>query len=233
MSETRAAFLPAAAPAAKVHELLLAAARVTPQAPAVIDYTDSGELNTMTYRPLESLAVACATEMDRLGPDIGDRVLVEADTRPSDRHVPRLLDARCHLRPGQPGHPRPAAALGPGHLRGRTPHARRRGRAGLPAWFGRDGTVRHDQIDGRAGAHAPYPAPSRCGHHRHRLHDLHVRPLRFLQCLADTRATPGRRGPLDPASGAMAGARTARLHPPRGGRTGRVISQAGNGELSN
>ncbi|MEU3572906.1 AMP-binding protein [Kitasatospora sp. NPDC036755] len=79
MPETPTAFTPADAPAQKVHELLLAAARVTPQAPAVIETAEDGTPVVLTYRGLEELAGACADGLDRLGLDIGDRVVVEAD----------------------------------------------------------------------------------------------------------------------------------------------------------
>ncbi|MBV1855123.1 AMP-binding protein [Catellatospora tritici] len=79
MSQLPSVFTPAPHPAERLHELLLAAARVTPLRPAVIDYTDTGELRVLSYGQLEALATGYAAELRGLGLELGDRVVVESD----------------------------------------------------------------------------------------------------------------------------------------------------------
>jgi amino acid adenylation domain-containing protein len=79
MSQIPSTFTPTARPAQRLHELLLAAARVTPDRPAVIDHADDGTLRTTSYGALEALASTYADRLDRLGIDTGAGVVVESD----------------------------------------------------------------------------------------------------------------------------------------------------------
>ncbi|MFC8845942.1 MULTISPECIES: AMP-binding protein [unclassified Micromonospora] len=67
-------------PDEKLHEFLLAAARTTPDAPAVVECTGDGDPRVVSYRELERLVRDYAGTLDRLGLDIGDRVILESDT---------------------------------------------------------------------------------------------------------------------------------------------------------
>lgn len=63
-----------------MHEFLLAPAKVTPDHPAVIEQDRTGELTVLSYRQLERLVHDYACALDELGLDIGDRVVIEANT---------------------------------------------------------------------------------------------------------------------------------------------------------
>jgi amino acid adenylation domain-containing protein len=73
-----------AIPADTLHEFLLAAAAQDPTATAVVDVLDGGDrLETVTYGELAHRAAEYAAVLDRLGLDIGDRVVLESDTSSS------------------------------------------------------------------------------------------------------------------------------------------------------
>ncbi|MCP2342713.1 AMP-binding protein [Actinomadura rupiterrae] len=58
---------------------LLAAARTAPERPAVIQPAPEGGIETVTYGELERRADTLAADLDTLGLDVGDRVVLEAD----------------------------------------------------------------------------------------------------------------------------------------------------------
>jgi amino acid adenylation domain-containing protein len=66
--------------AERLDEFMLAAAKVTPDRPAVVEQGDDGLLVTLTYRQLERLVHSYAFALDELGLHIGDRVVIEANT---------------------------------------------------------------------------------------------------------------------------------------------------------
>ncbi|GAA2659886.1 MULTISPECIES: AMP-binding protein [Actinosynnema] len=66
---------------ATLHEFLLAGARLTPEAPAVVECAN-GEVGTISYRQLERRVTSLAARLDELGLDVGDRVILESDTTP-------------------------------------------------------------------------------------------------------------------------------------------------------
>ncbi|MFD9909381.1 AMP-binding protein [Streptomyces sp. NPDC059063] len=59
---------------------LLAAARSTPDRPAVVQAAADGGIETITYGELERRTDRCAAALDALGLDVGDRVILESDT---------------------------------------------------------------------------------------------------------------------------------------------------------
>ncbi|UED87868.1 AMP-binding protein [Streptomyces profundus] len=59
---------------------LLAAARRAPERPAVIQPAEGGGLETVTYGELERRADHYVAELDALGLEVGDRVVLESDT---------------------------------------------------------------------------------------------------------------------------------------------------------
>ncbi|MFC4907597.1 AMP-binding protein [Actinomadura gamaensis] len=58
---------------------LLAAARTAPERPAVVQPAPGGGVETVTYGELERRADLLAADLDALGLDVGDRVILEAD----------------------------------------------------------------------------------------------------------------------------------------------------------
>lgn len=78
--------------AEKLHEFLLAGARLTPEKPAVMEFVDN-EVGLLSYRQLERRTESYATVLGELGLDIGDRVLLETDTSPSA--IAALLACSC------------------------------------------------------------------------------------------------------------------------------------------
>jgi amino acid adenylation domain-containing protein len=71
-------------PAETLHEFLLAAAKHDPAAPAIIDVSADGErFETVSYGALSRRAHEYAAVLDELGLDVGDRVVIEADTSSS------------------------------------------------------------------------------------------------------------------------------------------------------
>ncbi|TCO53681.1 AMP-binding protein [Actinocrispum wychmicini] len=69
--------------AERLDEFILAAAKVTPQRPAVMEHGLDGSLNTLSYRQLERLTHDFAFALDELGLHVGDRVVVESNTSAS------------------------------------------------------------------------------------------------------------------------------------------------------
>jgi amino acid adenylation domain-containing protein len=69
--------------AERLDEFMLAAAKVTPDRPAVVETGLDGSLNTLSYRQLERLVHDYAFALDELGLHIGDRVVIEANTSAS------------------------------------------------------------------------------------------------------------------------------------------------------
>ncbi|QQQ80087.1 AMP-binding protein [Saccharothrix sp. 6-C] len=64
---------------ATLHEFLLAGARLTPEAPAVVETTGE-EFGAISHRQLERRVAELAARLDDLGLDVGDRVVLESDT---------------------------------------------------------------------------------------------------------------------------------------------------------
>lgn len=60
-------------------QFMLAAARLTPDAPAVVEAAEGG-LRTLTYRQLAELATGYAAALEELGLAVGDRVILESHT---------------------------------------------------------------------------------------------------------------------------------------------------------
>jgi amino acid adenylation domain-containing protein len=73
----------AAPPGQTLHEFLLAAAASGPDEPAVIEPAADGSLRVVTYGELERQTLAYAVALEGLGLDMGDRVILEADTSAS------------------------------------------------------------------------------------------------------------------------------------------------------
>lgn len=63
-----------------LYRLLIEPASITPGKPAVIETDESGALHETSYRGLDLLAQEYAAVLDGLALDVGDRVVVEADT---------------------------------------------------------------------------------------------------------------------------------------------------------
>lgn len=63
-----------------LYRLLMESAATTPGRPAVIETDESGALHETSYRSLDLLAQEYAAVLDGLALDVGDRVVVEADT---------------------------------------------------------------------------------------------------------------------------------------------------------
>jgi amino acid adenylation domain-containing protein len=63
-----------------LYRLLMGSAASTPDKPAVVEADESGALEEISYRRLDSQVQEYAAALDGLGLDIGDRVVVEADT---------------------------------------------------------------------------------------------------------------------------------------------------------
>ncbi|MFE7353340.1 AMP-binding protein [Streptomyces sp. NPDC057543] len=63
-----------------LYRLLMGPAAVTPDKPAVVEADESGVLHEISYRRLDLLTQEYAAVLDGLGLDVGDRVVVEADT---------------------------------------------------------------------------------------------------------------------------------------------------------
>ncbi|MGC5287772.1 AMP-binding protein [Micromonospora sp. DT231] len=66
-------------PDERFDEFLLAAARTSPDSPAVVEYVDGGTRHT-TFAELAAAAERHAAALDRYGLDVGDRVMVVSDT---------------------------------------------------------------------------------------------------------------------------------------------------------
>jgi len=64
-----------------LHEFLLAGARLTPERPAIVEHA-GGTFGTISHRQLERRVTELAAQLDELGADIGDRVVLESDTSP-------------------------------------------------------------------------------------------------------------------------------------------------------
>ncbi|MGP2436198.1 AMP-binding protein [Streptomyces sp. JW3] len=71
---------PAHTPDETLHQFMLAAADRTPQRPAVIEFAGDGDVRTTDYGRLRALTDKYAAVLAELGLDIGDRVVLEADT---------------------------------------------------------------------------------------------------------------------------------------------------------
>ncbi|MCG7524490.1 AMP-binding protein [Streptomyces sp. OfavH-34-F] len=67
------------APAERIHEFMLAAARTAPDSPAAWEAAEDGTPRVLSYRQLERRAHDYAVTLDSLGLDIGDRVVLESD----------------------------------------------------------------------------------------------------------------------------------------------------------
>ncbi|MGW2658561.1 AMP-binding protein [Streptomyces sp. NPDC001478] len=67
------------APAERIHEFMLAAARTAPDSSAAWEAAEDGTHRVLSYRQLERRAHAYAVTLDALGLDIGDRVVLESD----------------------------------------------------------------------------------------------------------------------------------------------------------
>ena len=63
-----------------LYRLLMGSASTTPEKPAVVEADENGVLQETSYRRLDLLAQEYAAVLDGLGLDVGDRVVVEADT---------------------------------------------------------------------------------------------------------------------------------------------------------
>lgn len=63
-----------------LRDYLLAAGLATPDKPAVVEAGPDGVLRQLTYRELQERTDAYAAALDRLGLEVGDRVVVEAHT---------------------------------------------------------------------------------------------------------------------------------------------------------
>ncbi|MEU3934415.1 AMP-binding protein [Streptomyces sp. NPDC029044] len=69
--------------AQNLYRLLMGPAAVTPDKPAVVQADENGVLEEFSYRRLGLMAREYAAVLDGLGLDVGDRVVVEADTSAS------------------------------------------------------------------------------------------------------------------------------------------------------
>ncbi|MFD6888672.1 AMP-binding protein [Streptomyces sp. NPDC059957] len=63
-----------------LYGLLMGPAAITPDKPAVVEADGSGGLHETSYRSLDLLTRQYAAVLDGLGLDVGDRVVIEADT---------------------------------------------------------------------------------------------------------------------------------------------------------
>lgn len=66
-----------------LYRLLMAPVDVAPGRPAVVEADENGVLHEISYRRLDALTQQYAQVLDGLGLDVGDRVVVEADTSAS------------------------------------------------------------------------------------------------------------------------------------------------------
>ncbi|MFC5053489.1 AMP-binding protein [Saccharothrix xinjiangensis] len=64
---------------ATLHDFLLVGARLVPERAAIVEYA-GGEFGTISFRQLERRVTALAAQLDELGLDVGDRVVLESDT---------------------------------------------------------------------------------------------------------------------------------------------------------
>nr|BAO66533.1 nonribosomal peptide synthase [Streptomyces sp. MJ635-86F5] len=64
--------------AGNLRDYLLAAGKATPDKPAIVEPAEDGGLRFVSYRQLEAQADAYAAELDALGLDVGDRVVLES-----------------------------------------------------------------------------------------------------------------------------------------------------------
>lgn len=69
--------------AQRIHEFLLAEGRFAPERPAIIEAGADGAFAVLTYQELEWRMNDYALGLDKLGLDIGDRVILETDNSPS------------------------------------------------------------------------------------------------------------------------------------------------------
>ena len=67
-------------PADNLYRLLMGPAALTPDKPAVVEAGPDSVLREVSYRRLDELTHTYATALEGLGLDVGDRVVVEADT---------------------------------------------------------------------------------------------------------------------------------------------------------
>ncbi|MFF6999927.1 AMP-binding protein [Streptomyces sp. NPDC008313] len=72
--------VPVSAPVDRMHDFMLAWARVTPDAPAVVEASPDGGASVLSFRQLEQRVHDYAATLDGLGLDLGDRVILESDT---------------------------------------------------------------------------------------------------------------------------------------------------------
>ncbi|WP_433335409.1 AMP-binding protein [Spirillospora sp. CA-294931] len=79
MTLNRESYAPAQVRGEYLHEFMLAAGRTTPDAPAVVQLSGDG-LDTFSFRWLERQVHDYSGALDELGMDVGDRVVLEADT---------------------------------------------------------------------------------------------------------------------------------------------------------
>ncbi|MEV5322013.1 AMP-binding protein [Streptomyces sp. NPDC052687] len=68
------------ASADNLYRLLMGPAAVSPDAPAVVEADEDGVLTEVSYRALDVLTQQYADVLNGLGLDVGDRVVIEADT---------------------------------------------------------------------------------------------------------------------------------------------------------
>lgn len=71
------------AAAQRIHEFLLAEGRSAPERPAVVEAGPDGTFTVLTYEQLEWRMSLYAIALDKLGLDIGDRVILETDNSAS------------------------------------------------------------------------------------------------------------------------------------------------------
>ena len=64
----------------RLDEFMLAAAKTTPDRPAIVENVERDEFRTLTYRQLDNQVREYARALGTLGLDIGDRVILESDT---------------------------------------------------------------------------------------------------------------------------------------------------------
>ncbi|WP_435188213.1 AMP-binding protein [Streptomyces sp. bgisy126] len=63
-----------------LHSFLLSTAPAAPDSPAVVEFVANGSVRTTRYGELAELVRTYAADLDALGLDIGDRVILESDT---------------------------------------------------------------------------------------------------------------------------------------------------------
>lgn len=121
-----------------LYRLLMGPAAVTPDKPAVVEAGEKGALEEISYRRLDRQVQEFAAVLDGLGLDVGDRVVVEADTSaaavalllacsmlglpfvPVSPHTPdarlrsilRAVEPALHARAAGLDHREPTAAVG-------------------------------------------------------------------------------------------------------------------------